>query len=184
MARVAAGAPQPPAVRARRGAREALALDLLERGNARQRIRGLGILAAIDDADLFEWCAMFLDDEELQVRLAAIRTMHECRQIEPDVLEPLARSENKRVRAAAVAVLARHGGPEAERWYERGLRDPEPCVRTATARLLKLLDPKRHRRLFDLARYDPNPQIEALAKRLTTTKSHRRVGPRPRATRR
>ena len=36
-----------------------------------------------------------------------------------------------------------------------------------TARVLKFLDPKTHRKAFNLARHDPNPEIAKLARKLT-----------------
>lgn len=155
--------------------REALALTRLESDDPKQRIRGLETLAEIEDPDLFEWCVMCLEDDDLQVRLAALRTILHCRQVDCELLVPLARSDDKRIRAAAIAALAAHAGDQAEQWHERGLKDPEPCVRLATARLLKSLDPRRHRRLFELARHDSHPEVEKLAKALTSRRSRRRL---------
>ena len=51
-----------------------------------------------------------------------------------------AESKNKRIRASALAALAKHASDDAERWFERGLKDPETCVRMEVARLLPMLD--------------------------------------------
>jgi len=40
-----------------------------------------------------------------------------------------------------------------------GLTDPETHVRVETARFLDELDPAVHRKLFELALYDPNPKV-------------------------
>jgi HEAT repeat protein len=98
--------------------------------------------------------------------------MLHCEPDEPSIIEPYTASEDRRVRAAAIAALAKHGGADAVGWYERGLKDPEACVRLETARVLRYLDAKVHRRIFDLARYDPNPEIAKLARKLTAHKAY------------
>ena len=60
--------------------------------------------------------------------------------------------------------LARLGGTQAAEWCARGLRDTDDAVRIAVARELLRYDPQRHRRLFELALYDPHPQIAELAR--------------------
>ncbi|MGB2821757.1 MAG: HEAT repeat domain-containing protein, partial [Phycisphaerae bacterium] len=155
--------------------REAEAVELLDTGGVRQRIRGLELLAGIEDPDLFEWCAMYLKDGSVAVRLAALHTMLRCEQIDPKAVAPLARSADKRVRGAALAVLARHGGEDAERWFQRGLKDPEPCVRLETAAVLSQLDPAEHRAIFQLALYDPNPKIAEMAGKLIAGKGFPRL---------
>ena len=146
--------------------REAEALDCLDDDQADQRVRGLSLLAEIRDPDLFDWCAMFLDDEAVTVRIAALRTMLRSRDGASEIIEPLATSEDRRVRAAAIAALAKHAGSDSPRWIERGLRDFEACVRVEAARFLGTLDPRRHRSVFDLARHDPNPDVADRAHRL------------------
>jgi len=146
--------------------REAEALDLLEDPDPSGRVRGLSLLAAIHDPDLFDWCAMFADDESPMVQVAALRIMGRCADGSVEVLEPLAASDDRRVRAAAIAAAARHAGDRSARWIERGLRDPEVCVRVETVPLLETLDPRRHRAIFDLARNDPNPDVAARARKL------------------
>ena len=145
--------------------REAEALDCLDDPRPDQRVRGLWLLAEVRDPDLFDWCAMFVDDEDATVRLAALRTMLRCEGGTPEGVEPLAGSEDRRVRAAAIAVLAEHAR-DWPRWIERGLRDAEACVRVEAARFLGKLDPRRHRPLFDLALHDPNPDVASRARKL------------------
>ena len=53
---------------------------------------------------------------------------------------------------------------QAAEWCARGLRDTDDAVRIAGARELLRYDPQRHRRLFELALYDPHPQIAELAR--------------------
>jgi len=153
--------------------REEEALDCLIDPRPKRRVRGLSLLGATAEPDeLSDWCTMFLDDDSVNVRVAALATMLVCEDAEPSVIEPLARSDNKRVRAAAIAALARHAGPDAPRWFERGLKDPCACVRLATARQLSTLDPAEHRGLFELALYDPNPQVARTARKCTAGKGY------------
>jgi len=157
--------------------REEEALDCLAAPNARRRVRGLHLLAELGDPDLVDWCTMFLHDEAVAVRVAALRMMRRCDEIEPEEVEPLAESASKRVRAAAIATLACHGGDTAPAWFERGLKDPSACVRQETARLLDRLDPETHHAVFDLARYDPNPAIAHRAKTLIAGKGYADAAP-------
>jgi len=154
--------------------REARALELLESDSPRSRSRGLQALAKLEDPDLLEWCVMFLGDDSPAVRLTALRMMSRCDEGEVSILLPLVASKNKRIRGAAIAALARHGGAEAQRWFERGLKDPEPCVRLETAAVLEHLDPDQHRPVFELALYDPNPEIARTAEGLTAGKGFHR----------
>ena len=80
-------------------------------------------------------------------------------------------------RAAAVAGLARVGGAQAADWCARGLRDADDAVRLAVARELPRYDPRRHRRLFELALYDPHPQIAELARKLTARQGYHLLRP-------
>lgn len=143
------------------------ALECLESPKVKQRVRGLRILAEIEDPDLFEWCSMYLDDDAVDVRVAALNTMHHCAAIEPDVIAPLADSEDKRIRAAAIAALAKHAREDKAHWCRIGLTDPSVCVRVETARILPDLDPVRHRSVFSVALHDPNPEIARRAEKLT-----------------
>ncbi len=150
--------------------REDRALDCLVSEKPERRARGLSLLAEIGDPDLFDWCVMFLADESPEVTAAALHTMLSCEEADPEVIAPLAESEDKRIRAAATAALAKHGGEEAARWLERGLKDPEPCVRMDSAALLSEVDPAEHKEIFELALYDPNPEIRRRARQLTAGK--------------
>ena len=83
---------------------------------------------------------------------------------DPYLLLPFTQCGHKGLRTAAVAGLARLGGTQAAEWCARGLRDTDDAVRIAVARELLRYDPQRHRRLFELALYDPHPQIAELAR--------------------
>ena len=50
---------------------------------------------------------------------------------------------------AAIAALAHHGGQGAKLWLERGLKDPEACVRVHTVAQLEHAAPALHRELFE-----------------------------------
>jgi len=86
-------------------------------------------------------------------------------------------AREKRIRAAAIAALAKHAQTDADAgaWFERGLKDPEPSVRLEVTRVLGRLDPQRHRRIFELALYDPNPQIARQATKLTAGKGYAKL---------
>jgi len=150
--------------------REEEALDCLISEKPRRRILGLKLLAELEIPDLFDWCVMFLDDESTDVRVVALRTMLHCNEVNFDVLLPLAESEDKRIRAAVIAVLAKHSDENAPRWFERAFRDESACVRFETAALLSELDTDKHRHIFELALRDPNPRIKQTAQRLTVGK--------------
>jgi len=153
--------------------REAEALDCLDDKPPRRRARGLALLAQISDPDLFDWCAMYLEDPSDKVRIAALQTIaHDCQDANVDLLEPFAASSDKHVRAAAISGLCRHCGASAARWFRRGLKDPCSMVRLATARQLTHLDPTRHHRIFELALTDPNPKIVEAADHLTAHKGY------------
>ena len=152
--------------------REENALDALADAKPKRRIRGLELLAQLEHEDLYEWCTLLLSDESMEVRIAALQTIVYCDDGDPEVLLPLAKSQNKRIRAAAIAALAKHAAQDAPRWFERGLKDREPCVRLETASLLPTLDVVEHREIFELALYDPNPAIKHLAEKLTAGKGY------------
>ena len=156
-------------------AREQQALECLEADKPRRRVRGLELLAEIDDPDLSDWCTMFLDDPAPAVRVAALRRLLDCAEVNTGAIAPLASSADGNVRAAAIAALARHGGAEAAGWFERGLKDPSACVRLATARQLEHLDATRHRAIFELALYDSNPTVVRLARKLAAGKGFAKV---------
>ena len=152
--------------------REENALDALAHAKPKRRIRGLELLAQLEHEDLYEWCTLLLSDESAEVHIAALQTIVHCDDGDPEVILPFTKSENKRVRAAAIAALARHSAEDAPRWFERGLKDREACVRLETASLLPTLDAIEHRGIFELALYDPNPAIKNLAEKLTTGKGY------------
>ena len=152
--------------------REENALDDLAATKPQRRIRGLKILARLGNEDLYDWCTLFLSDESLEVRIAALHTIVHCDDGNPEVILPFAESQNKRIRAAAIAALAKHSVEDAPRWFERGLKDREACVRLETATLLPTLDAIQHRGIFELALYDPNPEIKSLAQKLTAKKGY------------
>ena len=150
--------------------REKEALDCLVAQNPKRRIRGLKLLVEIETPNLFDWCVMFLDDESTDVRVTALRTMLHCDEVDTEVILPFAESKNKRVRAAAIAVLAKHSGENAPYWFELALKDENACVRLETASLLLALDAKKHRHIFELALRDSNPRIKHIARKLTVGK--------------
>lgn len=152
--------------------REEEALECLDADKAKRRARGIELLAKLADPDLFDWCVLLLDDEAPTVRVAALRAMLGCEDGSPEGIGPLADSPNKSVRAAAIAALAKHGGNQAPQWFARGLKDPSPCVRLATAHVLPHLDPTVHRDVFELALYDPNPNVARTAHKLAAHKGY------------
>ena len=148
-------------------ARETEALDCLVDPRPKQRVRGLELLAELQEPDLFDWCVMFLGDDSPSVCVAALKTMLACTEADPEVIAPFAESKDKSVRAAAIAALARHSAQDAARWIRQGLADPFPNVRLEAAAFLTHLDPAEHRAIFELALYDPNPRIRQSAEKLT-----------------
>lgn len=153
-------------------------LNCLASENPKQRSRGLKLLLKMEVPDLFDWCVAFLEDESKEVQVVALQTMFHCDQVNKveakavKVVIPFAASEDKRLRAAAIAVLAKHSDEDTVQWFERGLKDNEACVRLETAALLSELDPTKHRDLFELALYDPNPQVKHMARKLTVGKGY------------
>jgi hypothetical protein len=152
--------------------REEDAVDCLEDPRPERRVRGLELLAEMAHPDLFDWCVMCLDDETTDVQVAALHAMLTCHDGDADIIRPFVDSDDRRVRAAAIAALARRGGKEAARWVERGLKDPEPCVRVESAALLNGFDPAKHPLIFELALHDLNPNIVQRAEKLTGRKGH------------
>ena len=152
--------------------REENALDDLAAAKPQRRIRGLKRLARLGNEDLYDWCTLLFSDESLDVRIVALQTIAHCDEGDPEVILPFAESQNKRVRAAAIAALAKHSVEDAHRWFERGLKDREACVRLETAAVLPTLDVTDHREIFELALYDPNPEIKRLAEKLTMRKGY------------
>ena len=152
--------------------REENALDDLGAAKPQRRIRGLKRLAWLGNEDLYDWCILLLSDEFLDVRIAALQMIAHCDDGDPEVLLPFAESPNKRIRAAAIAALAKHSVEDAPRWFERGLKDREACVRLETASMLPMLDVTQHQGIFELALYDPNSEIKRLAQKVTTKKGY------------
>ena len=133
--------------------------------NPKRRVRGLQFLEKIGTEGLFDWCVLHLEDESVDVVCNALRIMIACDAGYVAPILPHAESKNKRIRAGALAVLAKHDSDNPERWFDRGLKDPAVCVRMEVARLLPMLDRIAHRDLFDIARHDPNSTIKRSAKK-------------------
>ena len=153
--------------------REQEALRCLSDPSARRRTRGLRLLAELDVPDLFDWCAMFLEDESESVGTAAIEVIaNRCEDVDPATIEPFIATQNIHLRAAAICALRCHGAEDASRWFERGLKDPSTHVRLQTAALLDRMDPTTQRHIFELALTDLNPDIVKKASRLTAHKHY------------
>ena len=152
--------------------REENALYALADAKPQRRIRGLELLTQLEHEDLYEWCMLLLLDESVEVRIAALQTIVHCDDGDPEVILPFVESQNKRIRASAIAALAKHSIEDAPRWFERGLKDREACVRLETAALLPTLDAIEHREIFEIALYGPNPAVKRLAEKLTTGKGY------------
>ena len=148
------------------------ALGLLDDPSPKRRVRGLCRLAETHEPDLFDWCIMYLGDESPDVRVAALHAMFGCEDEDPEVIEPLAESDDKRVRAAALAAVAKHSGQDAHMWVARGLKDPDACVRVEVSNALSLLDPQEHRAIFEIALYDGNPTVADNARKLVAGKGY------------
>ena len=133
--------------------------------NPKRRVRGLQSLEKIGTEDLFDWCVLHLEDESVDVVCNALRVMQRCDDGYTAPILTHAESKNKRIRASALAALAKHASDDAERWFERGLKDPEACVRMEVARLLPMLNRVEYQTLFDIARHDPNPAVKRSAKK-------------------
>ena len=133
--------------------------------NPKCRIRGLRSLEKIGTEELFDWCVLHLEDASVDVVCCALRIMQHCDDGYVAPLLPYARSKEKRVRAGALAALAKHDAEDPERWFDRGLKDPAACVRMEVARLLPLLDRIEYQNLYDIARHDPNPAVKQRAKK-------------------
>ena len=152
--------------------------EALASGNARRRLRGLRRLGRAGDPDLVDWCALMLGDEDHTVRRTALGLIARSEDGDPHLLVPYARCSHKGLRSAAVAGMVRLGGDAAAEWCTTGLRDPDDVVRIATARELERFDPRRHRRLFELALYDPNTQVAEIARKLSAHQGYHVLKPR------
>jgi hypothetical protein len=146
---------------------EAEALICLASDKPRRRQRGLRLLASIEaPTDLAEWCLLLVDDEAIDVSVAALETLAaQCEEVNPFLVEDLAADSDRRVRAAALEVLALHDDQGTRRWMWEGLTDPETHVRMRLVRHLDRLDPTQHPDVFHTALTDPNPEIARLARR-------------------
>ena len=133
--------------------------------NPKRRMRGLRSLEKVGTEELFDWCVLHLEDESVDVVCNALRIMCRCDDGYIAPILPYAESKNRRIRAGALAALAKHDLENTEHWFERGLKDPAVCVRMEVARLLPTLDRLAHQELFDIARHDPNPVVKRLAKK-------------------
>ena len=111
------------------------------------------------------------------VRRKALELIERSDEGDPYLLLPFAQCSHKGLCVAAVAGLARVGREQAAEWCARGLRDTDDAVRLAVAREMPRYDPQRHRRLFELALYDPHPQIAELARELTTRQGYHLLRP-------
>ena len=132
--------------------------------NPKRRMRGLQFLEKTGTEELFDWCALHLDDESIDVVCNALRIMCRCDAGYIAPILPHAESKNRRIRAGALAALAKHAPDDTERWFERGLKDPAACVRMEVAKLLPTLDRVKYQPFFDLARHDPNPTVKRISK--------------------
>lgn len=151
------------------------ALERLLSSNADKRVRGLKQLCNIKPPDLFEWCALFMDDESPDVQVASLEAMLTCDDIDVEIIYDLTENSDKRLRGAAVAVMAKHDRENASEWFRYGLTDPDTHVRIQTARQLDSLDPTEHQQIFDLARFDTNPKIAECAQKLITGKGFAKI---------
>jgi HEAT repeat protein len=142
------------------------AIGLMASESPAKRVRGLGLLAKIGDPDLFDWCAMSLGDESDKVQVAALEAMQACDEIDEELVRSYVEAEDRRLRGAAIATLARHASEGAEGWLRLGLTDPEPHVRVAAARQLGGLDPSAHGEVFDLALMNSHAEVVRIAERL------------------
>ena len=154
--------------------REREAIDCLDNHCPDERARGLLLLAEIADPDLFDWCAMLLDDESTAVQIMALQTILRCDEGTPEMLKPFVVSEDRRIRGAAISALVKHEQADAPHWIERGLKDPEACVRVSAARFLDRLDTRRDRRILELALHDPNPDVVRRAQKVMLPRRRRK----------
>lgn len=146
-------------------AQHAKAIADISEENPKRRMRGLQFLEKVGAEELFDWCVLHLEDESVDVVCNALRIMCHCDEGYIAPILPYAESKDKRIRAGALAALAKHALDDAQRWFERGLKDPAACVRMEVARLLPTLDRTEHQDLFDIARHDPNSAVKRLAKK-------------------
>lgn len=162
------GAPSPAE---EAGPDETLILEALTSSRPSRRVKGLRMLARTDEPELFEWCMMYLDDASVDVRVAVLETARQSEDPEPEMIVAFVEDEDRRIRGAAISFMTKHGD-DREEWFRMGLTDPETHVRVVTARHLDELDPEVHKRLFELALYDPNPKVAEVARKMTIGKGY------------
>ena len=150
---------------------EEQALGQLLSSRVDHRVRGLKRLHDLGVEDLCEWCAMCVDDPDVEVQAAAIEAMRDCEDVEAEGMEAYVDDDNKLLRAAAVSFLIKHG-EDRDAWFRAGLTDPEPHVRVTTAQHLDELDPMKDRSLFELALYDPNAKVAEAAGKFTSGRGY------------
>jgi hypothetical protein len=160
-----------PAPAEEAGPDEALILEDLTSSRPSRRVKGLRMLADADEPELFEWCMMYLDDASADVRVAVLETARQSEDPEPEMIATFAEDEDRRIRGAAISFMTKHGD-DREEWFRMGLTDPETHVRVVTARHLDELDPAVHKKLFELALYDPNPKVVEVARKMTVGKGY------------
>jgi hypothetical protein len=153
---------------------ETEALECLLSPKPERRAKGLKMLSDMANIDLFEWCAMYMDDESVDVVVAALRAIPKAQDADVGPILPLADSVDQRIRAAAIAALAAVSGEGAVGWLELGLKDPSVCVRTETCTRLADFDAAdtRFHTAFELALYDPHGEIRQRAERLVSGKGY------------
>jgi hypothetical protein len=153
------------------GPDETLILEALTSSRPSRRVKGLRMLAETDEPELFEWCMMYLDDESVDVRVAVLETARQSEDPMPEMIAVFAENVDKRIRAAAISFMTKHG-EDREKWFWMGLTDPETHVRVVTAQHIDELDPGVHKKLFELALYDPNPKVAEVARKMTVGKGY------------
>ena len=116
-------------------AQHAKAIADISEENPKRRMRGLQSLEKVGAEELFDWCVLHLEDESVDVVCNALRIMCRCDEGYIAPILQYAESKDKRIRAGALAALAKHALDDTERWFERGLKDPAACVRMEVARL-------------------------------------------------
>ena len=149
-------------------------LDCILSDKPARRVRGLKLLSERGGPDLFEWTMMFVGDADASVQVAALEAMRGSADAHVALVADLAADEDRRVRAAALDLLAVHEDEALvdgkRRWLWAGLTDPDPHVRMAMVKHLSRLEPADNRDIFETALYDPNPEIARIASRLTEGK--------------
>ena len=152
-------------------------LDCLLSEKPRRRVRGLQLLAAQGGPDLFDWSMMFLGEADLSVQVAALEAMRASPDVNPALITDLADDDDRRVRAAALEVLAacEDETSDTRKWLWARMTDPDAHVRMTMVKHLSHLDPADNHDVFEAALHDPNPEIARFASRLTSGKGFRKA---------